>query len=72
VDEKDRTGDWEADTINGKEFANHEKLAEELEVDVYFAYPYASWERDLIENTNGLCRQYFPKGWVQYESRTLS
>jgi len=115
VNEKDRTGDWEADTVigknhkgalvtmverknkyalighvkrktakgvveeqvkqlkphkgnvltitqdNGKEFANHEKLAQELEVDVYFAHPYASWERGLNENTNGLFRQYFPK-----------
>jgi len=116
VDEKDRTGDWEADTVigknhkgalvtmverknkysvighvkrktaegvreeqvrqlkphkgkvltitqdNGKEFSQHEKLAEKLEVDVYFAHPYSSWERSLNENTNGLCRQYFPKG----------
>jgi IS30 family transposase len=99
VDKKDRTGDWEADTVigknhkgalvtmverknaytlighvkrktakgvveeqvkqlkphkgkvltitqdNGKEFANHEKLAEELDVDAYFAHPYSSWER---------------------------
>ena len=46
---------------NGKEFSSHEKLAKELEVDIYFAHPYASWERGLSENTNGLFRQYFPK-----------
>ncbi len=47
---------------NGKEFAGHEIIAKELEVQVYFAHPYASWERGLNENTNGLIRQYFPKG----------
>jgi IS30 family transposase len=47
---------------NGKEFAGHEKIAEELEIDMYFARPYHSWERGANENTNGLIRQYFPKG----------
>ena len=47
---------------NGKEFAGHEEIAKELKVDVYFAHPYHSWERGLNENTNGLLRQYFPKG----------
>lgn len=47
---------------NGKEFAGHETIAKELEVQVYFAHPYSSWERGLNENTNGLIRQYFPKG----------
>ena len=46
---------------NGKEFADHEVIAEELAADFYFAHPYASWERGLNENTNGLVRQYFPK-----------
>lgn len=46
---------------NGREFARHEEVAETLEADIYFAHPYASWERGRIENTNGLIRQYFPK-----------
>lgn len=47
---------------NGKEFANHQTIAEKLQSKVYFAHPYASWERGTNENTNGLIRQYFPKG----------
>lgn len=47
---------------NGKEFAGHEKMKDELNADVYFAHPYCSWERGLNENTNGLIRQYFTKG----------
>ncbi len=46
---------------NGKEFALHEKIAETLNADCYFAHPYASWERGTNENTNGLIRQYLPK-----------
>jgi IS30 family transposase len=46
---------------NGKEFAQHEAIAKALNADFYFAHPYASWERGLNENTNGLIRQYFPK-----------
>jgi transposase, IS30 family len=47
---------------NGKEFAGHETVAFALDTSVYFAHPYCSWERGLNENTNGLIRQYFPKG----------
>ncbi len=47
---------------NGLEFARHETIAKSLGVDIYFAHPYASWERGINENTNGLIRQYFPKG----------
>ena len=47
---------------NGKEFAAHEQFAEALACKVYFARPYHSWERGTNENTNGLIRQYFPKG----------
>ena len=47
---------------NGREFAHHQQIASKLEADFYFAHPYAAWERGLNENTNGLVRQYFPKG----------
>jgi len=47
---------------NGKEFAEHQQLAEDLELDIYFAKPYASWQRGTNEHTNGLLRQFFPKG----------
>ena len=47
---------------NGKEFAQHEKLAELLELQVFFAKPYCAWQRGTNENTNGLLRQFFPKG----------
>ncbi|EEZ80759.1 MAG: transposase IS30 [uncultured Candidatus Thioglobus sp.] len=47
---------------NGLEFAEHERQAKELNVNIYFAHPYSSWERGINENTNGLIRQYFPKG----------
>jgi len=54
---------------NGKEFARHEAIAEALQADFYFAHPYASWERGLNENTNGLIRQYFPK---EHDFTTIS
>ena len=54
---------------NGKEFADHETIAKELGTTVYFAHPYCSYERGLNENTNGLIRQYFPKG-SSFESIT--
>ena len=41
--------------------AEHEQIADELGIKVYFAHPYSSWERGVNENTNGLIRQYFPK-----------
>jgi len=54
---------------NGKEFASHESVAEALRIRVYFADPYSAWQRGLNENTNGLIRQYVPKG---SEVRTLT
>ncbi len=116
VEERSRTGDWEADTVigkpgssvlvtlaerkirhsviakapdksaqavtdalltalqphaglvhtlthdNGKEFACHQTVAEGLDAQGCFARPCHSWERGLNENTNGLIRQYLPKG----------
>lgn len=47
---------------NGLEFAEHKEIAKGLGAAIYFAHPYASWERGINENTNGLIRQYFPKG----------
>lgn len=98
VDEKKRFGDFEIDTMigknrrlagkeatqlasmaieallpykdkihtitadNGKEFARHKEIAKGLDAEFYFARPYHSWERGANENTNGLIRQYIPKG----------
>ncbi len=47
---------------NGREFTQHKEIAAALETETYFAHPYASWERGLNENTNGLLRQFIPKG----------
>jgi IS30 family transposase len=47
---------------NGKEFSEHERLSAHLTMGVYFAEPYKSWQRGSNENTNGLLRQFFPKG----------
>lgn len=55
-------------TDNGGEFASHELLTKLLrrksmpDVNVYFADPYASWQKGAVENMNGLIRQYIPKG----------
>jgi len=46
---------------NGKEFAYHKKISDEIDCDTYFAKPFHSWERGQNENANGLLRQYFPK-----------
>ena len=58
-------------TDNGKEFAQHERIAKQLGADFFFAHPYASWERGANENMNGLIRQFFPKK-MAFESITLS
>ena len=47
---------------NGKEFASLESVAETIQINVDFADPYSAWQRGLNENTNGLIRQYVPKG----------
>ncbi len=46
---------------NGGEFAAHEKVAEAVNADVYFAKPYASYQRGTNENTNGIIRRIWPK-----------
>jgi len=47
---------------NGKEFSYHQEISKELDLDIYFCHPYCSYERGLSEHTNGLLRQYHPKG----------
>jgi transposase, IS30 family len=47
---------------NGKEFAAHGRLSDRLGLKVYFAKPYCSWQRGTNEHTNGLLRQFIPKG----------
>lgn len=47
---------------NGKEFSQFKELETKTGLQVYFADPYAAWQRGTNENTNGLLRFYFPKG----------
>jgi len=47
---------------NGTTFAEHNMTERGTGIDIYFAYPYRSWERGCNENCNGLLRQFFPKG----------
>lgn len=46
----------------GSEMARHDDLAKRLNIDIWFADPYAPWQRGSNENTNGLLRQFLPKG----------
>jgi IS30 family transposase len=47
---------------NGKEFSHFKELEEKTGFCIYFVDPYSAWQRGCNENTNGLLRQYFPKG----------
>jgi IS30 family transposase len=49
---------------NGDEFAGHQSIAKALKCKTYFAKPYHSWQRSLNENTNGLLRRFYPKGFA--------
>jgi IS30 family transposase len=54
---------------NGGEFADHVRIAKATGANVYFAKPYASWQRGTNENTNGRIRRFWPK---KFDTATLT
>lgn len=63
--DSDGKGIWtaaEGTHVRGKEMAEHKRFTLATDVAVYFCDPQSPWQRGSNENTNGLLRQYFPKG----------
>jgi len=48
-------------TDNGAEFRQHAEFAADLGAEIYYCYPYRSWEKGAVENNIGLYREFFPK-----------
>ena len=50
-------------TDNGKEFAEWDQIEKELNCEVYFCDTFCAWQKGSNENSNGLLREFFPKGY---------
>jgi IS30 family transposase len=65
IEAMSRLPDWQRKTVTwdqGQEMSNHAKITLATDVKIYFCDPGSPWQRPVNENTNGLLRQYFPKG----------